>query len=77
MDEGDFQRGALSIRYLEDHPDLMEGEEEEAVLRAAAVAAALLEEGEMTRLRTDLGSRAGQEGFSPWRLAGRTFGGRR
>jgi len=77
MDEGDFQRGALSIRYLEDHPDLMEGEEEEAVLRAAAVAAALLEEGEMTRLRTDLGSRAGQEGFSPWRLAGRTFGARR
>ena len=36
MDEGDFRAGRLSIRYLEDHPELMAAEEDEMVLRAAA-----------------------------------------
>jgi hypothetical protein len=61
MDEVDFQRGSLSIRYLEDHPELMSGEEEEAIVKAAAVTAALLEEGETSRLRLDPGSQAGSQ----------------
>jgi acetyl-CoA carboxylase, biotin carboxylase subunit len=77
MDEVDFQRGSFSIRYIEDHPDLMAGEEEEAILKAAAVAAALLEEGETSRLRLDPGSQAGHDAFSAWRLGGGAFRGRR
>jgi acetyl-CoA carboxylase biotin carboxylase subunit len=77
MDEPDFRRGELSIQYLEDHPDLMKGEEEDAILRAAAATAALLQEKEKSRLlisQTALGS---SSGFSAWKRAGRPFSGRR
>ena len=77
MDEEDFRRGSVSIRYLEDHPDLMDGEEDESILRAAAVAAALVEEEEQGRLRLDLAPQDGRVGFSAWRLGGRAFMGRR
>jgi len=77
MEEPDFQAGALSIRYLEDHPDLMGGAEEEEILRAAAVTAALLEEGEREGHRI-LGSQLSKEGgFSSWKRAGWPFRGRR
>ncbi len=71
MDEVDFREGNLSIRYMEDHPDLMEGEEEEDLLEAAAVTAALLEEKEKNRLRVSPSDDGGAPGeFSPWRQAG-------
>ncbi|MDT8436401.1 MAG: ATP-grasp domain-containing protein, partial [Gemmatimonadota bacterium] len=45
MDEPDFRAGALSIRYLDDHPDLLHGAVSRAQADAAAIAAALLEHG--------------------------------
>ncbi len=69
MEEADFRAGRLSIQYLEDHPGLMEGDENEEVLKAAAVIAALLEEEERSRLRLLPGGTGGTHGFSPWRRA--------
>jgi acetyl-CoA carboxylase biotin carboxylase subunit len=70
MDEQDFRSGALSIRYLEEHPELLEASDVEAELRAAAVAAALLEEDHRRRHRTPrIGAEAGS-GLSNWRRAG-------
>jgi len=45
MDEPDFQRGQLSIRYIQDHPDLLLDGAAEWQTRAAIVAAVLLEDG--------------------------------
>jgi acetyl-CoA carboxylase biotin carboxylase subunit len=70
MDEPDFGAGNFSIRYLDDHPDLMGGMEEEAVLRAAAVAAALLEESARRGVSLPLSETAGSPGFSDWKRAG-------
>jgi hypothetical protein len=77
MEEKDFQAGKLSIRYMEDHPDLMVNSQDEAVLRAAAVTAALLEEGERGRHRVVPSSGSGTKGFSDWRRAGFPFRGRK
>jgi acetyl-CoA carboxylase biotin carboxylase subunit len=77
MDEEDFQAGDLSIRYLEDHPDLLDGQSEEGVLLAAAVTAALLAEGERGRLRVDTPGEAADSGFSSWKRAGWPFRNRR
>ena len=45
MDEEDFLRGDLTIRYLEEHPDLLDGEVlDEATLEAVALAAGVLED---------------------------------
>jgi acetyl-CoA carboxylase biotin carboxylase subunit len=76
MDEPDFQAGELSIRYLDEHPNLMEAEEEEILLQAAAVAVALLEEGERGRLRISSTDSSPAAGFSAWRKAGLPFRGR-
>jgi acetyl-CoA carboxylase biotin carboxylase subunit len=73
MNEEDFQAGELSIRYLEDHPDLLEGQSEEGVLLAAAVTAALLAEGERGRLRVDTPGEVADRGFSSWKRAGWPF----
>ncbi len=43
MDEPDFRAGRLSVRYVEDHPDLLRDGAAEWQARAAAIAAALLE----------------------------------
>ena len=43
MGEADFRGGRISIRYVEDHPELLAGMEEE-LLDAATIAAVLLEE---------------------------------
>jgi len=75
MDEPDFQAGDLSIRYLEDHPDILDGLEDEAILHAAAVTSALLEEGERGRLR--VGGVAEEPGFSSWKRSGWPFRGKR
>jgi acetyl-CoA carboxylase biotin carboxylase subunit len=77
MEEPDFGSGDFSIEYLEDHPGLMDGDEEESLLRAAAATAALLKERERHRLRVD-GRGDGEGGsFSSWRMAGRPYSGRR
>lgn len=45
MDEPDFHRGDFSIRYIEDHPDLLRDGAADWQTRAAVVAAVLLEDG--------------------------------
>ena len=77
MDEPDFRAGKLSIRYLEDHPDILNGDHDEKVLQAAAVTAALLEEAQRGTLRVDASSNRGGKEFSAWRQAGFPFRGRR
>ena len=70
MDETDFRNGDLTIRYLEEHPELLEADDAHDEVRAAAVAAALLEEEHRQRRATPrLGSAAGA-GMSAWRQAG-------
>jgi acetyl-CoA carboxylase biotin carboxylase subunit len=77
MDEGDFRDGDISIQYLEEHPDLMDGEEEEGLLQAAAATAALLQEKERGRLRITPAPGGNSRGFSAWKRAGWPFSGRR
>ncbi len=73
MEEKDFQEGNLSIQYLTDHPRILEGEEDEALLQAAAVTAALLHEKERSRLRISPASGADSSTFSAWKRAGGPF----
>jgi acetyl-CoA carboxylase biotin carboxylase subunit len=70
MEEEDFLRGDISIRYVEDHPELTDGEEREETLRAAAVAAALLEEEHRGDLRVRSPGQPSSGGFSAWKRAG-------
>jgi acetyl-CoA carboxylase, biotin carboxylase subunit len=49
MQEPDFRAGDVTIRYLDEHEDLLRAEMDEKVLQAAAVTAALLEH--ETRMR--------------------------
>ncbi|HSG47473.1 MAG TPA: biotin carboxylase N-terminal domain-containing protein, partial [Longimicrobiales bacterium] len=51
MDDPDFVRGALSIRFLDEHPELAEPVVTEAELEALVVAASLLEEEDRQRHR--------------------------
>ena len=76
MMERDFRKGDLSIQYLEDHPELLEGMEEEEVLRAASVVAALLEESEKDNLKLEPATGGMGQGFSHWKRAGWPFRGR-
>jgi acetyl-CoA carboxylase, biotin carboxylase subunit len=76
MDEPDFRAGRLTIRYVEEHPALLDGHTEEDVLRAVAVAAALLEEDRRQRHRTvRIGDSSGS-GMTAWRRAGWPWQGR-
>jgi acetyl-CoA carboxylase biotin carboxylase subunit len=80
MDEEDFRRGDFSIRYLEDHPEVTDGEEDEDVVTAAAVAAALLEEEHRGELQVAIPSGDRNPNrlteFSPWKRAGWPWSGR-
>ncbi len=71
MDEPDFRAGDLDIRYLENHEDeLLSAPLDDETLRAAALAAALLEEERRTSRsfgRVQAGSAAGR---SAWRGRG-------
>jgi acetyl-CoA carboxylase biotin carboxylase subunit len=49
LKEEDFRAGDLDIRYLEKHPDLLEGTPDESGVRIAALAAALLAEEDRKR----------------------------
>ena len=71
VDEADFQSGALSIRYLEEHPEVLEDGAGHASQRAAAVAAVLLAEEARTAAAAPriLGGESGA-GMSPWRARG-------
>lgn len=71
MDDPDFQAGDLNIRFLEEHPDIMDGAEADEEIRAAAVAAALLEEEDRRRHRTPrLGAGGDGSTMSAWRRSG-------
>jgi acetyl-CoA carboxylase biotin carboxylase subunit len=70
MDEPDFRSGDLSIRYVEEHPGLVDGLTDEAHLRAVALAATLLEEEHRVRHRTPRIHGASTGGMSSWRRSG-------
>jgi acetyl-CoA carboxylase biotin carboxylase subunit len=70
MDEPDFARGDLSIAYVEDHPDLLEGGACEGDLAALALAGALLEEEYRERHRAARIAPAGGNGMGAWRASG-------
>jgi acetyl-CoA carboxylase biotin carboxylase subunit len=62
MVEPDFRAGDVTIRYLDDHPLLLQHDDDEHTLRAAALAAALLEDEARSRRghqRIDVGARQG------------------
>lgn len=69
MAEPDFQEGRLTIRYLDEHPELLEPDADESSLVAAAVAAALLEEEDRQRHRSPRIGTSNGSGMSPWRAA--------
>ena len=70
MDEADFRSGSFSVRYLERHPELVELADPEDALRAAGVAAALLEEEHRRLHRTARIGVNGSYAISAWRAAG-------
>ncbi len=76
MDEPDFRSGRLSIRYLEEHPELLSAEPDPAWRDGAVTAAALLEEEARIAVRPRpspgpaSGRRsAGRRDPSPWQRA--------
>ena len=70
MEEPDFRSGSFSIRYLEQHPELVESADPGRALRAAAVAAALLEEEDRRLHRTSRIGGNKVNAISAWRAAG-------
>ena len=71
MAEPSFRSGDLSIRYLDEHPELVGAEGSEDVLAAAAVVAALLEHEDRQRHATPrVGRAAAGTEMSAWRSAG-------
>jgi len=70
MAEADFRAGRLSIRYLEEHPGLLDGEPAEDELRIVALAAALLEEERRRLQRSVRIGDAPASGMAAWRRAG-------
>ena len=69
MEEPDFRAGALSIRYLEEHPELTEVADREEDIVAAAIAAALLEDDSRRHRAPRIGAGSPRE-MSPWRRSG-------
>ena len=69
MDEPDFQEGRLTIRSLDEHPELLEPDADESSLVAVAVAAALLEDEDRQRHRSPRIGTSDGSGMSPWRAA--------
>ena len=75
MDEADFRAGRLSIRYVEEHPELTDGEQPEEEARAAAVLAAILEEERRQRHQVPRSAegRAAGGGMTAWQRAARPW----
>lgn len=70
MDERDFREGEVTIRYLDEHPELLDHAESEDDLPAVAALVALLEaerRSARTPARIPRGSRSAK--VSPWRIA--------
>jgi acetyl-CoA carboxylase biotin carboxylase subunit len=70
LDEPDFREGDISIRYLEKHPELLNGADGDWQARAAAVAAVLLEHrsrGRSVPAAPGTPSRPCGESISVWR----------
>jgi acetyl-CoA carboxylase biotin carboxylase subunit len=67
MDEPDFASGDFSIRYLEEHPELLEPDEADEEVLAAALAAALLEDEHRRRRAPRIGAQVGRTP-SAWQL---------
>lgn len=72
MDEPDFCAGRLSIRYLDEHPDLLEPDEAESDFIAASVAAALLEHEHRARRAPRIVEESGRP-LSAWRRTARPW----
>ncbi len=73
MEEPDFVGGNFSIRYLDEHPALLQPDAADDEVMAAALAAALLED-EHRRRRMPRISGSGGAAMSEWRRAGRPGG---
>ena len=69
MEEPDFRAGKVSIRYIEEHPELVEDDGSERDLLAAAIGAALLED-EHRRHRAPRIAPSEGPSISPWRRVG-------
>ena len=76
MDEEEFKAGDLSIRYLDEHPELLEPDDAEDELIAATVAAALLEDEYRTRRAPRIEGGGGVP-LSAWRRTARPWSDRR
>jgi acetyl-CoA carboxylase biotin carboxylase subunit len=71
MDEPDFRAGRLTIRYLDEHEELLAAPPADEALRVAALAAALLEEERRTMRSVGRpAAGAAQAGGSGWRRMG-------
>jgi acetyl-CoA carboxylase biotin carboxylase subunit len=73
MDEPDFRAGRLSIRYLEEHPELLHPALDSETSEAAAVAAALLEDaarGHPAASRATTAGASDSTALSAWRANG-------
>jgi len=78
MNEPDFRSGTYHTGYISEHPDLMAGDPAEDSLRAAAMAAALLEDEERRRLRLgDNSARGSTRSAWRWPVGGWSGRGRR
>jgi len=73
MAEDDFRNGDLTIRYLEDHPELLEPVPAAGGRRIAAIAAALVEDAERHQVRLPRMEGGGDTALSGWRRAGRPW----
>ena len=69
MDEPDFRAGDISIRYVEEHPELTSAAEGEEDVMAAAITVALLEEDSRERHAPRIEAGGARE-MSPWRRSG-------
>ncbi|MEM7416291.1 MAG: acetyl-CoA carboxylase biotin carboxylase subunit [Gemmatimonadota bacterium] len=69
MDEPDFCAGRLTIRYVDEHPELLERSVPEDDILAAAVAAALLEDGHRRSRAPRTGGRT-DTALPAWRATG-------
>jgi acetyl-CoA carboxylase biotin carboxylase subunit len=75
MDEADFRSGDFTIRYLEEHPDLLEPDYPEDQLVPAAIAAAMLEDEHRRRRAPRMRMNSGSP-MSAWRRTGSVWGDR-